>query len=454
MKIWTYTFGCKVNQYETELLRHRIAGPADTHVTDPAQADLCLINTCSVTAFADKEARQMIRRVLRANPNGRTVVTGCYATRAPEEIRRISSKIEVYTNAEKAELPSCVGFEVADRPLGIHQFAGRTRAFLKIQDGCRAPCNYCIIPTVRPTMSSKPVADVLAEFNALREHGYQEIVLTGIRLGLYRAKDDAGEPVTLLALLRRLVALPGRFRIRLSSLEVTEVTDDLIAFAASEPKICRHFHIPMQSGDTGVLADMRRWYDADFYSGRIRAVRAAMPDCGLTADVMVGYPTETEERFENTARFIESLDLSGLHVFRFSAREGTPAASLPPLHPQTIIRRAGVLGALDLRMREAFYRRFEGTERESLPEPTGEAWTDNYIRIDMPLSSVPGGLQTAPVWSARFSRRRRPLLVKGGASWTVFFVGSPPVNWAQSLFMKTPPSSLSGTSNHKHRLTC
>lgn len=401
MKIWTYTFGCKVNQYETELLRHRIAGPADTHVTDPADADLCLINTCSVTSFADKEARQMIRRVLRVNATARTVVTGCYATRAPEEVRKISPRIELYTNAEKAELPSCVGFEVADRPLGIHQFAGRTRAFLKVQDGCKAPCNYCIIPTVRPTMSSKPVNDVIAEFEALVAHGYQEIVLTGIRLGLYRGKSDQG-PLTLRGLLEKLVALPGRFRIRLSSLEVTEVTDDLIAFVAGEPKICRHFHIPMQSGDSGVLADMRRWYDAPFYAGRVAAVRAAMPDCGITADVMVGYPTETDERFENTRKIIEDMALSGLHVFRFSARETTPAAALTPLHPQTVISRAGVLGRLDETLRERFYRRFEGAVREIVPEPTGEAWTDNYIRIEVPLEAVPAGLQMAPVRSNRY----------------------------------------------------
>ncbi|MBV9080447.1 MAG: radical SAM protein [Elusimicrobia bacterium] len=258
MRIWTYTFGCKVNQYETELLRHRLSVPGSVHVADPAEADLCLINTCSVTAFADKEARQMIRRVLRVNPTARTIVTGCYATRAPEEVQAISSRIEIYSNAEKNELPSCVGFEVADQPLGIHQFAGRTRAFLKIQDGCKAPCNYCIIPTVRPTMTSKPVEGVLEEFHALLDHGYQEIVLTGIRLGLYHGKNGTGS-ISLLKLLEKLVDIPGRFRIRLSSLEVTEVTDELIDFVRGHPKICRHFHIPMQSGDAGVLKDMKRW---------------------------------------------------------------------------------------------------------------------------------------------------------------------------------------------------
>lgn len=403
MKIWTYTFGCKVNQYETELLRHRLSRPGDAHVTDPSQADVCLINTCSVTAFADKEARQMIRRVLRLNPTARTIVTGCYATRAPEDIRMISSRLEIYTNAEKNELPSCLGFEVADRPLGIHQFAGRTRAFLKIQDGCRAPCNYCIIPTVRPKMTSKPLFDVLKEFHALLENGYQEIVLTGIRLGLYLGKDETGKNLDLLALLERLVAVPGKFRVRLSSIEVTELTDDIIALTAESRKICRHFHIPMQSGDSGVLADMKRWYDVDFYKGRIEAIRRVLPDCGLTADVMVGYPTETDHAFETTRANIEAMALSGLHVFRFSAREGTPAAELTPLDPRIVSHRAHVLGELDARLRENFYRRFQGTEREVVPEPTGEAWTDNYIRVDVPLDAVNRGLHSAPV----FSRERQ-----------------------------------------------
>lgn len=402
MKIWSFTFGCKVNQYETELLRHRLTGPGDIHVGDPKDADLCLINTCSVTAFADREARKMIRRVLRENPKARTIITGCYATRAPKEIEAISDRVEIYSNAEKEELPSCVGFEVSQQPLGIHQFAGRTRAFLKIQDGCKAPCNYCIIPTVRPEMSSKPVERVLEEAKALLANGYQELVLTGIRLGLYRGMDSDGKTKDLLNLLGRLVRMEGKFRIRLSSLEVTEVTDDLIAFVKENPKICRHFHIPMQSGSTPVLKAMARWYDADFYKSRIKAVRDAMPDCGLTADVMVGYPTETDDHFEETSRNIEEMELSGLHVFRFSARETTPAAKLKPLEPRIVTDRAEELGLLDKVLRERFYRKHEGTIRETLPEPSGEAWTDNYIRVEVPLSEVARGLSHRRV-------ERRPL---------------------------------------------
>jgi threonylcarbamoyladenosine tRNA methylthiotransferase MtaB len=395
MKIWSYTFGCKVNQYETELLRHRMTGKSDSAVTTPAEADICLINTCSVTAFADKEARQMIRRVIRENEHARVVVTGCYATRAPKEVAAISNRVEIYTNQEKEELPSCVGFEVAEKPLGIHHFAGHTRAFLKVQDGCKAPCNYCIIPTVRPDMWSKPTANVLAEAEALLANGYQEIVLTGIRLGLYRGG--------IVSLLEKLVAIPKQFRIRLSSLEVTEVTDDLIDFVSKNPKICRHFHIPMQSGDSTVLKDMGRWYDAPYYRSRIEAVKKVMPDCGLTADVMVGYPTETDELFLNTYHLIEQMVLSGLHVFRFSARETTGAAALKPLDPRVIQKRAGLLGELDKALRERFYRRFEGTQRETLPEPSGEGWTDNYIRVEVPEPARVAGLSAQKVWSPLYA---------------------------------------------------
>lgn len=402
MKIWSTTFGCKVNQYETELLRHRMMGPDDRPVSSYKDADICLINTCTVTAFADKECRQMIRRVLRENPRARTIVTGCYATRAPQEIRAISNRVEVYTNQEKDELPSCVGFEVSQKPLGIHQFAGRTRAFLKIQDGCKAPCNYCIIPTVRPDMWSKPVEHVLAETRALLANGYQEIVLTGIRLGLYRGVDAQGQRCGLIDLLQEMTALNGRFRIRLSSLEVTEVTDRLIEFVKDNSKICRHFHIPLQSGDSAVLDAMGRWYDAPYYRSRVRAVRQALPDCGITADVMVGYPTETDEQFRNTHEFIDSMDLSGLHVFRFSARERTKAAAHKPLDPRLVTERAGILGKLDEMLRERFYRRHEGMIRETLPEPSGEGWTDNYIRVQVPLSEIKNGLSFQRVFSSLY----------------------------------------------------
>jgi threonylcarbamoyladenosine tRNA methylthiotransferase MtaB len=241
-------------------------------------------------------------------------------------------------------------------------------------------------------MESKPVQQVLNEFQALLENGYQEVVLTGIRLGLYRGEDGENGRINLLSLLKRMVDLEGNFRIRLSSLEVTEVTDSLIDFVKNNNKICRHFHVPMQSGSSSVLKAMNRWYNADYYRGRVKAIRDAMPDCGVTADVMVGYPTETEDEFFETYSNIQKMELSGLHVFRFSAREGTDAHKLTPLDPRIIKERAEKLSDLDKKLRINFLERFKGQERMVLPEPTGEGWTDNYIRVQMPLPQSTQGL--------------------------------------------------------------
>ena len=410
MKIWSFTYGCKVNQYETELLRQRLIGDSGQHVQSMEEADLCLINSCTVTAFADKECRQLIRRVLRTNPKVRLIVTGCYATRAPEVIRGISNRIELYTNAEKDNLPSCVGFEVSDKNIGIQQFAGRSRAFIKVQDGCKAPCRYCIIPTVRPVLTSKPVEEVLKETATLLDNGYQEIVLTGIRLGLYRGKAKNGRLANLFALLREMDKLDRLFRMRLSSLEVTEVSDELIELVKKTPRICNHFHIPLQSGCDAVLKEMGRWYTASRYADCIARVKKKIPDCGITADVMVGYPTETEEHFEETYRFIDTMGLTGLHVFRFSAREGTPSAALKPLDPKIVSRRAKRLGELDTLLRQRFYEQFAGTMRETLIEPSHEGWTDNYIRVQTKKRNIRKGLSHIPVWSPSFSAPQNVIL--------------------------------------------
>lgn len=388
MNTYFKTFGCKVNQYETELLRTRLEHSGGRTVRDHLQADVCVVNTCSVTAEADRECRQFVRKLLRENERARVVVTGCYATRAPEELRKISPRIETYSNRDKDALPSCFGFEIASQPLGISRFGMRSRAFLKVQDGCRAPCTYCIIPSVRPELTGKPSEEVLREARELVETGHEEIVLTGIRLGLYRSRK--GTSLNLTGLLRELLKLPGRFRIRLSSIEVTEVSEELIRLVEREPRLCRHFHIPLQSGADPVLKAMGRWYKAKDYAERIGLIRSRLPDAGLTADVMVGFPAETDALFYETAGFIEDLELSGLHVFPFSRREGTKAAELDPLSPATVERRSRLLRKLDRTLRERFFRRFAGTLRETLVEPSGEGWTDNYIRVLAPAATRPG----------------------------------------------------------------
>jgi threonylcarbamoyladenosine tRNA methylthiotransferase MtaB len=391
-RIYTHTFGCKANQYDTELLRERLASGGAVSVEDPAEADLCFVNSCSVTARADQECRQFIRRLLRLNARARIIVTGCYATQAPAEIRDISPRVEVYTNAEKDALPACVGFEVAPEVFGLSRFGDRARAFVKVQDGCKAPCRYCIIPQTRPDYWSKPADQVLAEVRTLVEGGHGEIVFTGIRLGLYRAGR-----VSLTELLRRVVDIPGAFRIRLSSLEVTEIPDALIDLAASTDKICRHFHIPLQSADDGVLKDMGRWYRFADYQDRVHRLRAVLPDVGVTADVLTAFPTESESAFAATYEKIASLALSGLHVFPFSSRPGTAASALPPLPPATVRARSRRLVALGETLKAAFRARFVGTRRVALAEGNGEGWTDNYVRVSVPRDVPAGRLVAVPL---------------------------------------------------------
>jgi len=400
VKIFLHTFGCKANQYDTELLRARMERAGGVSVEDSRHADLCLVNSCSVTAAADKECRQFVRRLLRDNPRARVVVTGCYATHSPEELRSLSPKVEVYSNKEKDNLPACVGFELKPEVFGLSRYPTRARAFVKIQDGCRAPCRYCIIPTVRSEAWSKPVGHVLKEVETLAREGHGEIVLTGIRLGLYKG-ELGGKKGTLglVGLLKELVRLPGEFRLRLSSLEVTEVSDDLLKLAASTEKICRHFHVPLQSGDDKVLKDMGRWYKYSVFEERVRRIRERLPDAAVTSDVLVGYPTETDAAFRNTLERVEELRLSGLHVFRYSSRPGTPAAELKPLPPAVLRARAAQLLALADRLRGEFRRRFVGTTRRALAEPSGAGWTDNYLRVSLPPGSPVGRLVPVRVGS-------------------------------------------------------
>lgn len=394
MKLFFQTFGCKANQYDTELLRTKMESAGGASTNDFAEADICVVNSCSVTAVADKECRQFVRKVLRENDHARVIVTGCYATHAPEKLRALSPRVEVYSNEEKKELPACLGFEVSPEVFGLSRFSTRVRAFVKIQDGCQAPCKYCIIPQTRPNFWNKPVNQVVKEVSALVDEGHGEVVFTGIRLGLYHAAED-GENVKLDGLMQRLVEIPKDFRVRLSSLEVTEVPDEIILLATQSEKICRHFHIPMQSADDDVLKAMGRWYRFAQYEERVNFIRKHLPDCAITADVMVGYPAETEAMFANTLRRIEALELTGLHVFRYSQRPGTEAAKLPPLPPEVIRDRAARLIALSEKMEHKFRNRFIGTRRTAIAEPSGDGWTDNYIRVKVPENSRPGQLVPA-----------------------------------------------------------
>ncbi len=396
MKIFFKTYGCRVNQYETEGLREMLlADGVSRAVRDFKDADVCVVNTCTVTSVADRDARQIIRRITRRNPVARLIVTGCFATRAAKEIREIAPEAVIVDNKNKDDIPSLIGCRTAPDEAGIQNFADHSRAFVKVQDGCNMYCTYCIVPLVRPRMESRPIEKLEREVRRLVKNGYSEIVLCGIRLGRYLTNDKAGKRVDFVRMLERLTALPGDFRIRLSSLEITDITERFLALVEeSDGKICPSFHLPLQSGSDNVLRKMRRWYSTEFYSRRIEALKNKLPDAGLFTDLMVGFPGETKEDFKDTVRFIEKTGFSGLHVFRYSKRAGTPAAVYKGQVPDDeIMRRANRMRAVDKRLRTSFAASAMGSRRRVLVEEKGdgvEGLTDHFLRVQIDKNPGPG----------------------------------------------------------------
>jgi len=359
----TATLGCKVNQYETEFVRQSLVAAGYRDAAADESADLCIVNTCTVTSEGDSKSRQVIRRLARGNPGTRIVVMGCYATRAPREVAALPAVVEVVT--DKRELPDLLGrFGVVDVPSGISSFGHRSRAYVKVQDGCMLNCSFCIIPTVRPYLASRPLEPIVDEVRRLVDNGYREVVLTGIHLGHYGVEWNRGraksEWTRLSHLLERLACLPGEFRVRLSSIEATEVTRELIRVMATHPRrICPHLHISMQSGSDAVLRRMRRRQSLD------------MP--ALTTDVIVGFPGETEEDFAATCRIVEEVGFSKIHIFPFSPRHTTPAATMADqIAPQEKAERSRRLAELERRLRDRYFRSLVGRELEVLPESHGE----------------------------------------------------------------------------------
>lgn len=331
--IKTHTLGCKVNQYETEYIREGLRQIGYQDASSDQPADLCIINTCTVTNEGDAKSRQIIRRMARQNPDAKIVVMGCYATRDPETVARLPQVAEVVT--DKRELPDLLGrFGVIDIPDGISRFGDRHRAYVKVQDGCLLRCSYCIIPKVRPQMVSRPIQPILDEIQRLVANGYREVVLTGVHLGHYGVDWNYCKPKSewtrLSHLVRKIVALPGDFRLRLSSIEATEVTRELIDVMAEFPeKVCPHLHLCLQSGADAVLQRMNRRWGTRRFIDRCAMVRERLDQPAITTDVIVGFPGETDEDFQRTLDTVEACRFSKIHVFPFSPRRGTPAAEMP-----------------------------------------------------------------------------------------------------------------------------
>ncbi len=377
MKLRTMTLGCKVNQYETEFVREGLLGVGYEDAQRGEAAELCVVNTCTVTVEGDAKSRRSIRRLARENPGAKIVVMGCYATRAPEEVAALPGVSEVVT--DKRELPDLLGrFGVTDVPTGISGFGRRHRAYVKVQDGCLLRCSFCIIPHVRPQLTSRPVAHILDEVRRLTDRGYRELVLTGIHLGHYGVDWNRHEPkdrwVRLADLVRQIAELPGDFRVRLSSIEATEVTRELVDVLADHgDKVAPHLHISMQSGSDGVLRRMRRRWGARRFVDRCRLVQERLDRPAITTDVLVGFPGETDAEFAETIAAARAVGFSKMHIFPFSPRRGTPAAEmLGQVSPQVKHERYQELAAVEAELRDAYYRSLVGRPLRVLVENRAE----------------------------------------------------------------------------------
>ncbi len=352
--------------------------------TSDAPADLCVVNTCTVTAEGDAKSRQAIRRLARENPGARIVVMGCYATRAPDEVGSLPGVTEVIT--DKRELPDWLGrFGVVDVPTGISQFQGRSRAYVKVQDGCLLRCSYCIIPKVRPGLTSRPLPHVLDEVRRLLDNGYREIVLTGIHLGHYGVDWNWRKPksdwIRLSHLVQQIAGIEGDFRVRLSSLEATEVTRELVQVMADHPdKICPHLHLCLQSGSDAVLRRMQRRWSARMFLDRCELVHRSLDQPAFTTDVIVGFPGETDEDFGQTCRLVREAGFSKVHIFPFSPRRGTPAAQMPdPVPDQVRAERGKQLAAIEREQREQYFRSLIGRNLRVLLEARSGATAEHTM---------------------------------------------------------------------------
>lgn len=377
----TATLGCKVNQYETQYVREGLELAGFREAETGEAADLCVVNTCTVTVEGDAKSRQTVRQLAARNPGTRIIVMGCYATRAPDEVAALPGVVEVVR--DKRELPDLLGrFGVVDLPTGISRFDCRKRAYVKVQDGCLLRCSFCIIPHVRPALTSRPADHILDEVARLVANGYREVILTGIHLGHYGVDFNAGRPkrqwLRLSHLLQRLVQLAGEFRIRLSSIEATEVTRELIDVMAEYPeKICPHLHLSLQSGADRILRRMRRRWCSQRFVDRCRLVKEQLDQPAFTTDVIVGFPGETEADFEATCRVVEEIGFSKIHIFSFSPRRGTPAADMPEQVPKQVKQeRSRRLAELEQRL----LRRYsEGLFGRSL-----------QVMVESPVADRPG----------------------------------------------------------------
>lgn len=406
MKIAFTTLGCKVNQFDTAIMAETASKGHYQVVPYEDSADIYVINSCTVTDNADLESRHWIKKALQRNPNAKIVVTGCYAQTNPSEVKKIPGVNLVIGNEEKKSLSSlidilgssdepisCVGEisreKVFSQPL-LESFLDKTRAFLKVQDGCNSWCSYCVIPKARGRSRSFPIEDVVAQVRLFEEKGYREVVFSGINLGAYGL--DFYPKSSLFALFKEVEKKTESIRFRFSSIEPELFTEDLINAFTESRRVCRHFHIPLQSGDPEILKKMNRRYTPEEYRKLIEKLHRQMPKASLGADVMVGFPGETDQSFQNSYQLLSDLPLAYLHVFPYSPREGTFSFDFSDQTSNSEKKeRADRLRKLGRVKGEAFRAKFIGKEIEVIiedfdhsdPNRKVKGLTDNYLKIQI-----------------------------------------------------------------------
>lgn len=392
-KIAFYTLGCKVNQSDTASMEGIFRRAGYEVVDFGSPADVYLINTCVVTNTGQRKSRQIINRAVRHNPLSLIVVTGCYPQTAPEEVRAIAGVDVIIGNQERARIVELVEqalenkqTEILDNvqkmtvdtkfeELGVGTETDKTRAFLKIQEGCNQYCTYCIIPYARGPLRSRSLESIRSEVAKLVEAGYKEVVLIGIHLGCYgKELAKEGKHITLYDAVQAVLSVEGMCRVRLGSLESVEVEPRLLELMANEPRLCKHLHLPLQSGCDKILQAMHRPYDTARFTQLLQQIRAQVPDVAITTDIIVGFPGETEEDFATTLAFAEKCGFAKMHIFPYSKRKGTPAEKMPNQVDEAVKgERAARLAAVDEKLHQAMLKQMVGKTEEVLFEQPVDA---------------------------------------------------------------------------------
>lgn len=396
-KVAITTLGCKTNQFESAAMSESLAEAGYESVPFNEQADVYIVNTCTVTAKSDAESRKLVRRAARLNPASRIVVTGCYAQLAASELADLPNVSLVLGNSEKKGIASLlenldgnskihvtdISKESGTEGLHLESFSEHTRAFLQVQNGCDSFCSYCIVPYARGRSRSVSFEEVLAGARKSASAGFREVVLTGIHLGVYGL--DLRPNRSLLGLVQGIVADGFVSRLRIGSVEPNEVTDEFINFMAGSQILCPHLHLPLQSGSKAVLVAMGRDYTPDFITGLVGRLVAAVPDIAIGFDVIAGFPGESEEEHAATVELIESLPITYLHVFPYSSRPGTRAADMPGhLRPSVVKLRAEELRSIGERKKLEFAERFAGRDLQTLVQGDGRSGiARNYLTVKL-----------------------------------------------------------------------